>query len=87
MHLDNNCEWNNDLYGARLQTVHRSRRNRKSDARRKGAPVGIGFGRKPPVFIRNGGIVTSSMGPLGSFNTRFVGPDAGASAQAAARGQ
>ena len=37
-----------------------------------GTPAGVGFGRKPRLFLSDGDVVTVSLGDLGSFDTRFV---------------
>lgn len=37
-----------------------------------GTPAGVGFGRKPPVFLESGDVVTTSIGLLGSFDTKII---------------
>ena len=37
-----------------------------------GTPAGVGFGRKPPEFLKAGDVVTTAIGPLGSFDTHIV---------------
>ena len=37
-----------------------------------GTPAGVGFARKPRLFIADGDIVTVDLGPLGKMETRFV---------------
>ncbi len=37
-----------------------------------GTPAGVGFGRNPPLFLKDRDVVTVSIGPLGSFDTTFV---------------
>ena len=37
-----------------------------------GTPAGVGFARKPRLFIADGDVVTVDLGPLGKMETRFV---------------
>ena len=43
-----------------------------------GTPAGVGFGMRPRRFIADGDIVTTSLGDLGNFDTRFVAEHAAA---------
>ena len=37
-----------------------------------GTPAGVGFGMKPRRFLADGDVMTTSLGELGSFDTRFA---------------
>ena len=43
-----------------------------------GTPAGVGFGRTPRLFLKDGDVVTVALGPLGSFATQFVAERAAA---------
>jgi len=42
-----------------------------------GTPDGVGAGRRPPVFLRPGDVVESSVEGIGTMRNEFVAPDAG----------
>ena len=39
-----------------------------------GTPPGVGFGRKPPVFLRPGDVVACEVEGLGRIENKVVGP-------------
>ena len=52
-----------------------------------GTPAGVGYGRTPRLFLKDGDVVTVSLGLLGAFETRFVGHDGGNGSRPAVREQ
>ncbi|MEQ6333956.1 fumarylacetoacetate hydrolase family protein [Sphingobium sp. MK2] len=43
-----------------------------------GTPGGVGFGRTPPVFMREGDVISVSVDGIGTLENRIVAPPAGA---------
>ena len=50
-----------------------------------GTPAGVGFGRRPPLYLKDGDVVTVALGPLGSFDTLFVAENGAAPTEAIVR--
>ena len=62
------------LFGVAQAIAHLSRimTLEPGDIIATGTPQGVGFGRKPPIFLKDGDVVRCTVGGLGTLENRFV---------------